>query len=212
MNNAKGDLYFSIQFDRMQKLFIFFFFLSTQLFAQEGQMMTYVTDFPFQEGIYLSYDEFKNNAPAIQSKIERSGSSLYVYDDSLQEMVRVNPNRVWGYSQSGNIYIAFDEAYWRIISIGALSHFSAIVVSTFQTIDAFGFPVEQRSKSMKQLFLDFESGEIYPLEYKALAPYIEQDPILNQRFQKLKRKRDRELIVVLKAFNELHPIQFPVYE
>ncbi|MEX2379109.1 MAG: hypothetical protein WD530_00070 [Vicingaceae bacterium] len=175
-------------------------------------MMTYVTDFPFQEGIYLSYEEFKDNAPAIQSNFERSGSSLYVFDDSLQEMVLVNPNRVWGYSQSGNIYISYDEAYWRIINIGALSHFSAIVVSTFQTIDAFGFPVEQRSKRLKQLFLDFESGEIYPLEYKALAPYIEQDPILNQRFKKIKRKRDRELIVVLKAFNELHPIQFPVYE
>ena len=52
---------------------------------------------------------------------------------------------------------------------------------------------------------------IYPLEYKALVPYIENEPILNQRFKKMKRKKDRELIVVLKAYNELYPIQFPVY-
>lgn len=174
-------------------------------------MVTYVTDFPFQEGIYMSFEEFKQNSPSIQAKIERQGSSLFVYDDSLEQMIRVNPDKVWGYSQSGNVYISYDEAYWRFLNIGALTHFSAIVVSTFQTIDAFGFPVEQRSKSMKQLFLDFENGKIYPLEYKTLVPYIENEPILNQRFKKMKRKKDRELIVVLKAYNELYPIQFPVY-
>ena len=129
--------------------------------AQEKQMVTYVTDFPFQEGIYRSFEEFKQNAPSIQAKIERQGSNLFVYDDSLEQMIRVNPDKVWGYSQSGNVYISYDEAYWRFLNIGALTHFSAIVVSTFQTIDAFGFPVEQRSKSMKQLFLDFENGKMY---------------------------------------------------
>lgn len=196
----------------MQKLLLLFFLLSGQLYAQEGQLMTYVSDFPFQEGIYTSYEQFQTNAPQIQNHFERKGSSLYVYDDSLDQMVLVNPDKVWGYSQSGNIYIAYDEAYWRILNIGALSHFSAIVISTFQTIDAFGFPVEQRSKSLKQLFFDFESGKIYPLSYQSLAPFIENEPILDQRFKKIKRKRDRELIVVLKAYNELHPIQFPIYE
>ena len=195
----------------MKYISLFLYLISSSLFAQEKQLVTYVTDFPFQEGIYMSFDEFKNNSPSIQAKIERQGSSLFVYDDSLEQMIRVNPDKVWGYSQSGNVYISYDEAYWRFLNIGALTHFSAIVVSTFQTIDAFGFPVEQRSKSMKQLFLDFENGKIYPLEYKALVPYIENEPILNQRFKKMKRNKDRELIVVLKAYNELYPIQFPVY-
>lgn len=172
----------------------------------------YELGFDFNEGVYLTFDEFRNNRPSLKIKIEGRGSDLYVWNDSLQEMTTVNPQRVWGYSQAGNIYIAIEDAFWRIINIGQLSQFSAIVVSRFMTTDAFGFPVEQYSKNMQQLFMDMNDGSIYELNAKNLKFYLEQEPMLDSKFSKLKRKKPRELILILKAYNELHPIYFPVYE
>ncbi|MEQ8910052.1 MAG: hypothetical protein RIC95_12715 [Vicingaceae bacterium] len=181
--------------------------MSAQVIEEES-VVQYYRGFPFQEGIYTSFQEFIENKPKIQSNFERRGDQLFVYEDSSERFIRVNPNRVWGYSQAGNVYISQEETYWRLINIGALSHFTAIAITTIQTVDNFGFPMTQQSKSLQQLFLDFETGKVKALKYQYLKPYIERDPLLDKRFHRLKKK-DRELILALKAYNELHPIYFP---
>ena len=112
-------------------------------------------DFPFQEGIYLSFQDFKLNQPSIVSTIESRGNELYVYEDSLDKMIPVYADKVWGYSQSGNVYISSENAFWRLINIGSLTQYSAIIVTKFTTTDQFGFPIENYTKSLKPLFLDF---------------------------------------------------------
>lgn len=184
----------------------------SQVIAQvieEETLIQYYEGFPFQEGIYTSFNDFVNNEPRITRTFEKRGSQLYLYNDSLKDFEKVNPERVWGYSQAGNVYISQEGAYWRIINMGALAQFSAIVITTVQSVDNFGFPITQRSKSMQQLFLDFNSGEIYELSAKNLKPYFEKDPILKERFSKLK-KREKDLILALKAYNELYPIYLPL--
>ena len=176
---------------------------------EDETLIQYFDGFPFQEGIYTSYSDFVDNNPKITSTFEKRGSQLYLYNDSLKDFEKVNPERVWGYSQAGNVYISQEGAYWRIINMGALAQFSAIVITTVQSVDNFGFPITQRSKSMQQLFLDFNSGEIYELNAKNLKPYFEKDPILKERFSKLK-KREKDLILALKAYNELYPIYLPL--
>lgn len=179
---------------------------------QEISLETYVSGFDFTEGIYLSFEEYKNNAPSIRSYFEKRGSTLYLQNDTSAVMEAVNPAKVWGYSQAGNIYISLEGAFWRIINIGQLSQFTAITISTIRTIDAFGFPTETQTRSMEQLFLDMNDGKIYAMNVKNLLPYIERDPLLANRFRNMKRIRERELILVIRAYNELHPLQFPIYE
>ena len=65
---------------------------------------------------------------------------------------------------------------------------------------------------MQQLFLDMETGKTYILSAENLMPYIDEEPLLKERFRNMKRIKDRELILVLKAYNELNPIYFPVYD
>lgn len=172
----------------------------------------YYQGFPFEEGIYQNFDAFKKNQPSYTSDIEGRGSDLYIWNDSLKKMVPVIPKRVWGYSQSGNVYVSVEDAFWRIINIGSLSQFSAIVISRFVTTDQFGFPIEQYSKNMKQLFLDMNDGNYYELNIKNLKPYIESEPLLEARFNNMRRVKDRELILMLKAYNELHPLYFPLHD
>ncbi|MEQ8625947.1 MAG: hypothetical protein RJQ00_00955 [Vicingaceae bacterium] len=172
----------------------------------------YYPGFPFQEGIYTSFEDFKLNDPAVKTDFERRGADLYAYNDSLRKMILIDPEKIWGYSQVGNIYISSNDSYWRIINIGRLAQYSAITISVFRTIDSFGFSVEQQTKSMQQLFLDMETGKSYILSAENLMPFIDEQPLLKERFRNMKRIKDRELILVLKAYNELNPIYFPVYD
>lgn len=190
------------------------FFTHAEISAQADSLNyeAYYPGFPFQEGIYLSFEEFKLNDPSFKTDFERRGADLFVYNDSLEKMISIDPAKVWGYSQVGNIYISSNDSYWRVISIGRLSHFSAIAISVFRTVDSFGFPIEQETKSMQQLFLDMETGKTYILSAENLMPYIDEEPLLKERFRNMKRIKDRELILVLKAYNELNPIYFPVYD
>lgn len=172
----------------------------------------YYLGFPFQEGIYLSFDEFRLNNPAVKTEFERRAADLYFYKDSLEKMTLIDPEKVWGYSQAGNIYVSSNGSYWRIINIGSLAQYSAIAISVFRTVDSFGFPIEQETKSMEQLFLDMETGKKYLLTPDNLKPFIEEQPLLKQRYKSMNRIKDRELILMLKAYNELIPIYFPVYD
>ena len=172
----------------------------------------YYLGFPFQEGIYLSFNEFKTNQPSYQRYFEKRGSNLYLESDSSKEMILIDPRKVWGYSKAGNIYISQEDAYWRIINIGALSQFTSIILKSFRTVDNFGFPIEHQTKSLEQLFLDFNSGELYELTAENLQPFVDREPLLANRFKKMKRMRARDLILVLKAYNELYPIYFPIHE
>lgn len=180
--------------------------------TDQQELRQYYPNFPFQEGIYKSFYEFKKNQPSIQLAIQGRGNDLKVWNDSLQKMVAVAAEKVWGYSQSGNIYIAVDDAFWRIIKIGSLAQFSAIIVSRFTTVDPFGFPVENYSKTMKSMFLDMKEGNVYELNADNLALFLENEPMLYERFKKKRRKKEKELILMLNAYNELNPVYFPVYE
>lgn len=183
--------------------------LSFAQVIEDDGLAQYQQGFPFVAGIYTDFEEFKNNQPKIQAEFERRGSELWVFDDSLADFVLVNPNLVWGYSQAGNVYISQEEAFWRLINIGALSQYTAIAITTFQTVDNFGFPITRQSKSMRQLFFDFNTGKTYLLNQENLQAFIDQDPLLAERYKKL-RKKDKQLIMALKAYNELHPIYFPL--
>lgn len=172
----------------------------------------YQLGFPFNEGIYGSFEEFKNNKPTILERFEKRGSNLWAWEDSSKSMIVVDPEKIWGYSQAGNVYVSFEDAFWRIINVGQLSQFTAIMIKTFQSVDAFGFPVENQTKSISQLFLDMNDGSIYELTKKNLSHYLEAEPQLENRIKKIKRVKGKDLVLILKAYNQLHPLYFPVYE
>jgi hypothetical protein len=198
----------------LKNLFLLFLLYSCSLFAQvnDTNLQFYSIGFDFQEGVYSSIEEFRKNAPKYRRKIEKVDAELYIESDTSTEMILVDPERVWGFCLADNIYISYDNAYWRMITVGSLCHFTAIVVSSFQTVDAYGFPITQYSKSLQHLFLDVNSGEVYALTEEQLLPFMEEEPILEHRFQRIKRKKMANLIQALKDYNEFFPIEFPVYE
>ena len=181
-------------------------------FAQDQDSVTYDVNFVFEEGIYLSFQEYKNNRPVLTNPMKRQESSVF-YEDSTNSWLEIDPKKVWGYSYGGNIYISIDDQFWKCINIGKLTQFNSISVSQYYSMSPYGFGgTTVQSKNLEQSFLDMNDGEIKKLNYKNLKPYIEEEPMLSRYIRNNKRAKHKELILVLKAYNELNPLYFPVYE
>lgn len=174
----------------------------------EEDYTIYSNNFDFKQGIYLSFNEFKSNSPGLIEEFERRGNNILVFNDSAKKFLAVNPNSVWGYCYDNNVYISAEGGFWKIVNVGQLSQFTAIVITKFQTVDTFGFPIERYSKVLSQLFLDFNTGEVKRLKKENLLPYLEETNILSKKVEK-KLKSEEGLIMALKEYNKLNPIYFP---
>jgi hypothetical protein len=119
---------------------------SLTLLSSYGQdkegMVKYTPDFRFKDGIYLNFDQVKNNSPIPKAKLLTSVDyndreffkrimemeKIYFYDDLgiRQEVVKSN---IWGYARNGVLYVQIQENFNRITFIGNICHFVADITS-----------------------------------------------------------------------------------
>lgn len=195
------------------RLLFLVFILGCQLasFSQaiEEDQILYRYNFAFEKGIYLKYSEFQQNKPLFIKPFERSGTTIKTFNDSANKLLPVNPNRVWGYTDGQQVYVAYEDAFWKILNIGKLNHFTAIIVTEYTTVDAFGFPVQRYTKTLNHLFFDFDTGIVQVLNKKNIKPYLENGVV---KFKNMKLKNTEDLILALQSINRVNPIYFPKHE
>lgn len=188
---------------------LFLFFLSFRGFAQLDEVI-YQPTFEFNQGVYLTFDEFKNNQPSITQGLQRKGESILIYDDSLKEYLTLNPDRVWGYSTGRGIYISAEGDFNRLITIGAFSHFAAYVKTISYRIDPYGFQSPTESRTLVQFLLNFDNGKVFTFSAKNAEPIFQKDPSLWNEYKKYKGKKEERLFIFLRKYNERYPIYFPI--
>lgn len=122
------------------------------VFAQEKEeMVKYTTDFKFNDGIYLNFEQVKLNSPIPKSKLLTSidyndrdffkkvfeSEKIYFYDNMgiRQEIAK---NTIWGYARNGVLYVQVQENFNRITFIGNICHFVADI-TTYDT-RSYGSP------------------------------------------------------------------------
>lgn len=133
-------------------LFLLMMF-TCSVYAQER--VKYDSEFKFKDGVYLSFQDFKNNNPIpithLLSNFDirnpdyldlaLNTDSLTYFDNHYEERTRSILN-VWGYAKSGKVHIGYntvegslawgDRGWFPILSIGAYSYFTAVTtVSRF---------------------------------------------------------------------------------
>lgn len=136
----------------MKNILAFFIYL-LPFSGMAQQKAEYNSDFVFKEGIYLSFQDFKNNNPVpithVLSNFDiRSSDYLWqvintdtiVYYDNLFEERLMPVNKVWGFCHRNKIYVGINTVersdYWEdrdwfpLISIGAYSYFTAQISVT----------------------------------------------------------------------------------
>lgn len=126
------------------------------LFASGQRMVEYRPDFKFNDGIYISFEDFKNNNPipvthVISNYDIRESDYLEQvlmhdsvnYFDNLYEERKVATHELWGFCQRNRAFIGFGAEgsfnnpeffdFYPLVSIGAISFFTAFE-SYYRTI------------------------------------------------------------------------------
>lgn len=218
------------------------FLLIPQVFlaqADTSSMVRYTPEFQFNEGIFLTFDQVKNNTPIPKSRLITevdyydkdfftevlSAKYIYFYD-FFGNRQQVKSSDIWGFSRNGIIYILMDDEFFRITIIGRICHFVAMV-TTYDNgyYDPYyynpyyynpyypygGHSSSYNTNEMRQYLLDFDTGELLDYETNSLEVLLMKDPELHDEYIQLRNKKKKQLrFLYLRKFNERNPLYLPV--
>ena len=217
-------------------LLIFFFIVSYSVssgFSQNTEnsnnKIKYTPSFKFTDGIYLNFQQVKNNNPIPKSQILTTidYNSFDFYDnlfenryitvyDNLGIQKKVDVKKIWGFSNKGVLYINLNDEFNRIPVFGSICHFTAN--KTIQEYDPYRYnnsyyyyndPYTTKTEMMQYL-LDFETSKIYNFTLKSVETIISKDPELFEEFSKLSNRKKKKLkFLYIRKYNQKHPVYFP---
>ena len=137
----------------MKKINVIFFLIGLMISAVAGaaspgqdslkvEMVKYTPNFRFKDGIYLNFDQVKENNPIPKAKLLTSvdyndrdffkllleSDKIYFYDD-MGVRQEVDKDKIWGYSRNGVIYVQIQGNFNRITFVGNICHFVADITT-----------------------------------------------------------------------------------
>jgi hypothetical protein len=110
---------------------------------QSDTLVAYTPDFKFRDGIYLNFDQVKNNSPIPKAKLFTSvdyndkdffdqvlaSEKIYFYDN-MGVRQEIEQDQIWGFARNGVLYVRVQGSYNRITFFGSIIHFVADVTTT----------------------------------------------------------------------------------
>ncbi|MBN2892165.1 MAG: hypothetical protein JXL97_09875 [Bacteroidales bacterium] len=214
----------------MKQLYIvilsIFSLIAAQAQDDSTNLVKYDFSFEFKEGIYLSFDNFKNNNPIPYEAIISpefsddffnnldTADNITFYGE-FGSPITIPIDKLWGYSKNGKPYILWAEKFNLIPFIGSISHFITTVKVYYSTFhDPFYDPYSYnpgarvyQSDELRQLLIDMQTGQIIDYNLKNVEALLKRDAQVYEEFMKLgKRKRAKQMFYYVKYFNEKNPL------
>lgn len=218
-------------------LFVLLFgFFYLPMYAQSDSVlvrasMKYSPEFRFKDGIYISYEHFKNNNPIpfrqiLSPKIPDlsllvdylANADSILFADNEGKKYRIATSDIWGFSRNGFPLILYNGEFNRIPILGAISHF--VANKTFiedRYVDPYSYRygtmprTQVRNTELHEYLLDFESGKVVEFDEKSVAIMLMRNPVLYDEYNELSKSKKRKLkYVYLRKYNELNPIYIPI--
>ncbi len=214
-------------------LSMFFVFILTVGFSQNTESpknkVKYTPAFKFTDGIFLNFQQVKDNNPIPKSQILTTidYNSFDFYDrllenkfitlyDNLGIQKKIAVDKIWGFSDKGILYINVNDEFNRIPVFGSISHF--IANKTVQEYDPYRYnnsyyyyndPYSTKTV-MVQYLLDFETGKLYDFTVGSVEKIISKDPELYEEFSKLGNRKKKKLkFLYIRKYNQKYPVYFP---
>ena len=198
-------------------------------FAQKDSLVQYTIDFKFNDGLFLNFNQVKNNQ-AVPFKNIISNEN-YLSDNFIDKVldntdinifydgnkISIKSKAIWGYAKNGILYIQAQDNFFRIPSIGSISFFVAKVEVEYQTqmdpwsTSYYGMPGQTYTSSeIKRFLIDFSDGSLYEYSTSNISKLISTDLKLSDEFMNLKRRqRKQKAFIYIRRFNENNPLYFP---
>ena len=190
--------------------------------AQDGP--DYFAGMDLRDGLYLAFQDFRNNAPSIPldrvrdaqglavSDLRRASGKLYWQPDSGARQ-QIDIRALWGFCQNDVVYVGSSNGFYRIGLMGSLSHL--VVEQTYRDWDPYmyGYPMGGVTRTvLVQQLLDMRSGRFLPFNAGGMDEALQHDQVLSEEFRNLPRKQRNSteaLFRFLRLYNERNPLTFP---
>lgn len=214
--------------------------IGTQAQQDSLNQVKYTPDFRFTDGLYLNFDQVKNNNPIPPARIISRNDpgdfnffrnlveeKTISYFDAYGAKKEVKTGEIWGFSQDGKLFINYNDEFNRIPIIGHICHFIADVTVYDTYYDPYMYdryynsyynpyysrPYNRstRSREMRQYIMRFDTGEVMPYDRESVLVILMEDPELYEEYNSLGKRKQRDLMFFfIRRFNEKTPLYFPV--
>jgi len=133
-------------------LFLFIWGQAAVIGQEREGMVRYTPEFRFNEGIFLNFEQVKQNRPVSKAKLLSSvdyndsgffnklfeKDQIYYYDD-IGVRQEIEKKSIWGYSRNGILYIQVQNRFSRITFVGSICHFVADITSEDRYYSPYGY-------------------------------------------------------------------------
>lgn len=185
-----------------------------------------------QEGIYVTFDDFRNNNPALVADNEYFSSEgpnadldeipalneIKVIYHGREAMLR--SKEIWGYYSNGTLHLntfVFDEFkraksfgdFIRVPILGTISYVTFIEVKQHRNTAPGGYNNSSPEVREKNFLLTMTDGKIHFFDIFTFRKLISEDEELAKKFKSSKEDTTSRIIIFLQEFNRRHPLYFP---
>ena len=209
----------------------------------DSPLVRYAPGFEFKDGLYLNIDDVRNNDPISLARIvtdlgsynkdfinEMHNSERIILYDDYGTRKFIYTNNLWGYAESGRLYIMAGGQFQRIIIQGSISLFIASATThektklsprdTSKNYTSTGdlyrshyrkYYYANVTGESKEYLYDFESNTLAAYTVEVLEKLLLRDFELFSEYTSL-RKRDKKdrMAEFIRRYNQIHPLYFPV--
>lgn len=211
-------------------LILVFILISVVKFFSQSDSVKYDLMFQFSDGLYLNFEQLKNNSPINFSQIYDftftendlsyfdNAEQIRYYDD-FGNLITLNKTDIWGYCVSGHPYVFYASKFNMLSNIGKISFFVSTILIRRYVEDPMimtsyghfvpGMGYESYVEEVQSFIINWEDGNIYKYSAESLVPILKNDNELFTEYDKLsRRKKDKEKYNYILRYNEKHPIYF----
>lgn len=177
-----------------------------------------------QDGIYLTYEDFRLNRPLtredIESKLDKEQQEFIgkvMFENTLTyringQLLSAETKTVWGYFQNNTLYVNFRGEFFRVPVFGSVCYFVATVtvINSGFYDPTFGYgAASTRTKEIREFMMNFYDGVVLEFNLDNVEQLLSRDATLFAEYKKLsKRKRKDQIYGYIRKFNEAHPVYF----
>ena len=139
---------------------------------------------------------------------------IYLDDFGVQQTI--NTSDVWGYCNSGSLFVNWNNEFYRIPYIGRISHYVATqtIRNDYFADPYYGYypgmnPAYETNKIIQNI-IDFESGKSFPFTLETVQAFLMKDTKLFDEFNQLKKNKKKQMMFMyIRRFNDRNPLYLP---